>query len=117
MTINTKQRINRMKSILFGMALCIPQQMCVYGFPISPNVTAADFDDKTLAGAAGIILGTVFWILRLLGAILAIYGIYATIVAKKDGDANEMNKGQMKFLFGILFLAMPQLLRGLKIIN
>lgn len=111
------RRIKLMVGFFISLISCLFHHVqYVFAFPITPNVTPDDFNTQTLKGAAGVILGTVFWLLRLIGIVLLLFGLYTAITAKKDGDASEINNGQLRIIFGVLFLAMPQILKGLKII-
>ena len=111
-----KKGVKQILKVMVVGWISLSSELYVFAFPISPDITPADFDSYTLGGMSGVILGTMFWLLRIIGGLLIMYGIYRSFTAKKDGDANEINKGQLSLIFGLLFLAMPQILRGLKII-
>lgn len=103
---------------LLSAALFIQNAFPAYAFKIGPNVTAADFDNYTLNGVQGIILGTVFWLLRLFGVVTLIWGITQVICAKRQGgDVRQYNGGIVKMTLAFFFLTMPAILKAANIIN
>lgn len=87
-----------------------------YALVISPNVKASDFDAYTIPQFQNMVLNLIFWILRMVGAVVLMWGVYGFITARKEGDADSINQAMVKFIFGTVFLCMPGLLKALKII-
>ena len=91
--------------------------MKAYATVLRPDAQPSDFDALTLTDAPGFILGVSFWIVRLIGIILIIAGIYNYAMAKKDGDADEITTGIVKTCVGTLFLVLPRILKALGVIT
>lgn len=87
-----------------------------YASVLRPDAQPSDFDALTLDEAPGYILGVAFWVVRLIGIILIIAGIYNYAMAKKDGDADEITVGIVKTCIGTLFLVLPRILKALGVI-
>lgn len=84
---------------------------------IDGDISADSFTDMDLASAPGIILGIAFWILRLIGVLLIILGIYSMTTCNKDGDADGINIAWVKVIAGAMFLGMPAILNAIGIIS
>lgn len=94
----------------------IRTRLCVYAMTISPNVKASDFDAYTILQFQSMVLAVIFWLLRVTGVVVLMWGIYGMITAKKDGDADSINQAMIKCIFGTVFLSMPGILKALNII-
>lgn len=64
----------------------------------------------------GLILGLAFWISRLVGIGMLVWGIYGYVTARKDGEAESMNGALGKLISGIVLIGMPSVLTALGII-
>lgn len=64
----------------------------------------------------GLILGLAFWIARLVGIGMLVWGIYGYVTARKDGEAESMNGAIGKLISGVVLIAMPSVLTALGII-
>lgn len=102
---------------LSGCLFWLFNQTRALAFTISPDVTVDSFNQYTGNNVAGMLLGVTFWILRIFGAILVMWGIYGYITSKKDGEASQISTALVKIVFGAVFIGMPMILRNLEIIN
>ena len=84
-----------------------------HALSISPNAKPSDFDSYTIGDFQGVVLGTVFFILRLFG----IRGLYNAIIAKKSGDARQYGMAFTKLTLGFCMVCLPTILRAANIIN
>lgn len=100
-----------------GFFLSAMFQLDAYAFTVKPDVTVDEFNSYTGDNVAGMLLGITFWICRLFGVLVLMWGIYSVITAKKDGDADSINIAIIKMIFGALLFAMPNILRALGIIQ
>ena len=108
-----KHPITKMVTALAATALT---PLTAYAFVLRPDANPSDFDALTLTDAPGYIMGIAFWVVRIIGLILIIAGIYSYAMAKKDGDADEITVGLVKTCIGALFLSLPYILKALGII-
>lgn len=72
--------------------------------------------DMTNVNPEGLILGLAFWICRIIGVAMLVWGIYGYVTARKDGEAESMNGAIGKLISGVVLIAMPNVLKGLDII-
>jgi len=112
-----KKKFKRYSSFLGISLSCLTSQINAFAVTITPGVTVDYFDKYTGDNIAGLILGTVFWVLRVSGVILLMYGIYGYVTAKKDGEANNINGAIVKIVFALIFLTMPWIFKSLGIIT
>jgi len=84
---------------------------------ITPDISVDDFNNLTGDKIASTVLWIVFFLLRLVGAVVLIWGIYGMITAKKDGDADQINVAMAKLIFGACFLGLPWLLSQISVIS
>lgn len=73
-------------------------------------------DPGTDFNPEGLILGLAFWIARLVGIGMLVWGIYGYVTARKDGEAESMNGAIGKLISGVVLIAMPSVLTALGII-
>lgn len=73
-------------------------------------------DPGTNFNPEGLILGLAFWIARLVGIGMLVWGIYGYVTARKDGEAESMNGAIGKLISGVVLIAMPSVMTGLGII-
>lgn len=73
-------------------------------------------DPGTNFNPEGLILGLAFWIARLVGIGMLVWGIYGYVTARKDGEAESMNGAIGKLISGVVLIAMPSVLTALGII-
>lgn len=86
-----------------------------YALEINTNYNiAADVSDFN---PEKMILGLAFWLCRLIGISMLIFGIYGYVTARKDGEAESMNGAIGKLVSGLILIAMPSVLSGLGIIG
>lgn len=83
---------------------------------ITPDITVDDFNNLTGDTVESTVLWIVFFILRLVGVIVLIWGIYGYLTAKKDGEADQINVAMTKVIFGSYFLCMPWILSKIGVI-
>lgn len=92
-------------------------QVNTYAMTVKPDITVDEFNNYTGDNVAGMLLGITFWICRVFGVVIIMWGIYSIITAKKDGDADTINISIVKLIFGAVLLGMPSILKGLGIIQ
>lgn len=63
------------------------------------------------------ILSLAFWLCRLIGISMLIFGIYGYVTARKDGEAEAMNGAIGKLISGVVLIAMPSILKSLGILG
>lgn len=63
------------------------------------------------------ILNLAFWLCRMIGITMLIFGIYGYVTARKDGEAEAMNGAIGKLLSGVVLIAMPTILKGLGVLG
>lgn len=88
-----------------------------YALSISSNAKPSDFDSYTISDFQGVVLGTVFFILRLFGILALIWGLYNAVIAKKSGDARQYGMAFTKLTLGFCMVCLPTILRAANIIN
>lgn len=81
------------------------------------HITDQQFKDMSLSGVPGMIIGGIIFVLRIIGVILTMTGIYKMVTARKNGEADEMSAAMVKLVIGMCFLIFEAILRTLKIIN
>lgn len=112
-----KEKFTRVLMILFLSWISSQLiQIKAYAIRITPDVTVDQFDSWTGDNISGFLLGTIFWILRIAGVLVFMWGIYGLVTGKKDGEADSMNQAMVKVVFGCVFLTMPYILKALGVI-
>lgn len=108
---------SRMLSI--GTVLCLTavSQIGSYAMTVKPDITVDEFNNYTGDNVVGMLLGITFWICRLFGVVIIMWGIYSIVTAKKDGDADSINISIIKLMFGVVLVGMPSIMRALGIIQ
>lgn len=98
-------------SILFKTMNC-------YAVTIKPDVSIKDeqFKSMNMQDVPSLILGTVFWILRIVGVIVLMDGIYKFCVARKDGEADDINRAIVRCTIAAIFIALPSILQALNLV-
>lgn len=112
-----RKTLSKLLAVVNGFYFSAAFQINAYAFTVKPDVTVDEFNDYTGDNVMGMLLGITFWICRLFGVLVLMWGIYSIIVAKKDGDADSINIAIIKMIFGALLFAMPNILRALEIIQ
>lgn len=84
--------------------------------PVSSNVKPDDFDNLDIGSTVGWIIGFTLWVLRVAGVVCIIWGVYGFVVSRKDGDADGINMGILKFGIGLVLTCMPSILKAAQII-
>ena len=102
--------------MVITLALIALTPLTAYASILRSDAKPSDFDALTLTDAPGYIMGIAFWVVRIIGILLIIAGIYSYAMAKKDGDADEITVGLVKTCIGALFLSLPYILKALGII-
>ena len=87
------------------------------GLKITPNISVDDFNRMTGPTVEGPLLWIIFYLLRLVGAVVLIWGIHGYLIAKKDGNADEINQAMVKLIFGGCLLGLPWLLSEIGVIG
>lgn len=100
-----------MASTLIAYAMC-----SVNAFAVTIKHDYKVKDPGTDFNPEGMILGLAFWIARLVGIGMLVWGIYGYVTARKDGEAESMNGAIGKLISGVVLIAMPSVMTGLGII-
>lgn len=97
--------------ILFNTLRC-------YAVTIKPDVSIKDdqFKSMNMQDVPSLILGTVFWILRIVGVVVLMDGIYKLTAARKDGEADEMNRAIVRCTIAAIFITLPSILQALHLV-
>lgn len=64
----------------------------------------------------GLVLGVSFWICRLIGIGMFIWGLYGYITARRGGDSEAMNGAMNTLIGGLALVCMPSILKAVGII-
>lgn len=112
-----RKQLSKQLIVVNGIFLSAQLQISAYAFTVKPDVTVDEFNNYTGDNVVGMLLGITFWICRLFGALVLMWGIYSVIVSKKDGDADSINIAIIKIIFGALLFAMPNIFQALGIIQ
>ena len=100
-----------------GISMAITYVMCsVNAFALKIEHSYTIKDDIGTTNPEGLILGLAFWISRLVGIGMLVWGIYGYVTARKDGEAESMNGALGKLISGIVLIAMPGVMTALNII-
>jgi len=98
---------------LFAEAKCLYTTFAVGSIKTDYNINPNIADVNPL----GVILGLVFWIFTIVGAVNAAMGIYGFIMAKKEGETQEANSSLNKAVAGIVAAALPTVLKMIGLLN
>lgn len=104
-------RLAMAASTLMTYAMC-----SINAFAVSIKHDYKVKDPGTNFNPEGLILGLAFWIARLVGIGMLVWGIYGYVTARKDGEAESMNGAIGKLISGVVLIAMPSVLTALGII-
>ena len=100
-------------SCMTTMAMCSYMAYAVpdlnQNYSVTTNIN--DFDPEKM------ILNLAFWLCRLIGISMLIFGIYGYVTARKDGEAESMNGAIGKLVSGCVLVAMPAILKGVGLIS
>lgn len=88
-----------------------------YALKISSNAKPSDFDKYTISDFQGVVLGTLFLLLRLLGIVGVIWGFYGVVMAKKIGDPSRYGAALTKLVLGFCMIGLPAILKAANIIS
>ena len=111
--VGTFGKVKGMASQAFNGMLCLATMaMCSVnafaGFSIN---TGYQIKDVQNLNPEQLILGLAFWLCRLVGISMLIFGIYGYVTARKDGEAESMNGAIGKLVSGAVLLMMPTVLQ------
>ena len=107
----------RFKAAMLSLALAAKGAITTLASDLPSSVDDERFKNMNAKGVPGMILGTVFWIMRLVGVLVVMSGIYKLLVARKDGEAEEINMAMMKIILGLCFIGFPWILTALHIVT
>jgi len=110
------RKIEMMAAAMYG-TICFPLMTAFALPPVDSDVSPDDFDNVTVTSLTGWIIGFTMWVLRLSGIICTVWGIYELVTCRKDGDADGINIGIVKFAIGLVLIAAPSILKSLQIIK
>ena len=105
------------RAAVLSLALAAKNAMFTLASDLPSSVDDERFKSMDVQGAPRLILGTVFWIMRLVGILVVMSGIYKLLVARKDGEAEEINVAMMKIIMGLCFICFPWILTALHIVT
>ena len=108
----------RLSAGLIGVSLFLQNTMTSFAFKINANAVARDFDNYTISDLQGLMLGTTFWLLRMVGIVAVIWGVYSFISAKKQGgDSRSYAIAVTKLTLGLVLIVLPAVLKAANIIT
>lgn len=64
----------------------------------------------------GLVLGISFWVCRLIGIGMFIWGLYGYVTARRGGDSEAMNSAMNMLIGGLILLCMPTILTAIGVI-
>lgn len=102
-----------MASAAFAYEMCT---MNAFATGVNINSNYQIKSDIGNVNPEGLILGLAFWIARLVGIGMLVWGIYGYVTARKDGEAESMNGALGKLISGLVLICMPSVMTGLGII-
>lgn len=117
--VGTFGKVKGMAAQAFNGMLCLATMaMCSVnafagGFTINTQYTVGNVSNLN---PESLILGLAFWLCRLVGISMLIFGIYGYVTARKDGEAESMNGAIGKLVSGAVLLMMPTVLQAVGII-
>ena len=116
--VGTFGKVKGMASQAFNGMLCLATMaMCsVNAFASFTINTGYQVKDVSGLNPEALILGLAFWLCRLVGISMLIFGIYGYVTARKDGEAESMNGAIGKLVSGAVLLMMPTVLQAIGII-
>ncbi len=113
----TKGRDMAKKAVMMATA-CMTYGMCrINAFAMSGLNKTYTIADTTNFNPESMILNLAFWISRLVGIGMLVWGIYGYVTARKDGEAESMNGALGKLISGCVLIAMPSVMKGLGILS
>lgn len=80
------------------------------------SITDSKFASMDADKVPSLILGTVIWLLRIVGVLVLMSGIYKVLVARKSGEAEDINMAMIKLVIGACFIAFPGILKAIGVI-
>lgn len=98
-------------------AVFLKASIPAYALKITADAKASDFDDYSLSEMQGVMLGTVFWILRLLGVLALIWGLYGFIIGRRNGDPRQYSGAWAKIALAFCLIMLPVILKAVDIIS
>lgn len=99
-------------------AVCVTYGLCrLHAFAMSGLDKTYTIADTTNFNPESMILNLAFWISRLVGIGMLVWGIYGYVTARKDGEAESMNGALGKLISGCVLIAMPSVMKGLGILS
>lgn len=109
---------NMAKRAMIMAAACMTYGMCqINAFAMSGLNKTYTIADTTNFNPESMILNLAFWISRLVGIGMLVWGIYGYVTARKDGEAESMNGALGKLISGCVLIAMPSVMKGLGILS
>lgn len=85
-------------------------------FALSINTSYTVKSSIANVNPEGLVLGISFWICRLIGIGMFVWGLYSYITARRGGDSEAMNSAMNTLIGGIALVCMPSILTALGII-
>ena len=110
-----KKKIEAIAAVIYA---AITYSFTSYAITIGGNAKVNDkrFISMSLTEVPSMIINTVFWVLRIVGVVVLIGGIYRLTTARSNGDADEINAAMIKCTVGGLFLCMPAIMKALNLV-
>lgn len=117
-----KEAIKKVKQImekgLVTAAICMTYGLSQFHvFAMTGLDKTYTIADTTNFNPESMILNLAFWISRLVGIGMLVWGIYGYVTARKDGEAESMNGALGKLISGCVLIAMPSVMKGLGILS
>lgn len=98
-------------STITAFAFC---QLNAFALSIDTNYTIKSSVAKL--NPESLVLGVSFWICRLIGIGMFIWGLYGYVTARRGGDSEAMNSAMNTLIGGLILLCMPTILTSIGVI-
>lgn len=105
------------KSATLILQTSLSLQYAFCSFAADKSITDSEFASMDVNSVPSLILGTVILILRIVGVLVFMSGIYKMISARKSGEADDINMAMVKLTIGACFMAFPAIMKALGIIT
>lgn len=114
---NKMQKKIRKIAALFSSCF-LSLQYALTSFAIdNASIDDEKFKSMTATEVPSLIIGTVIWGLRIIGAVVIMTGVYKMAAARKSGEADDINGAMIKLVVGFCFVSFASILKALNILN
>lgn len=93
---------------------CVMFRLNAFAFTIDTGYTVKS--TVSSVNPESLVLGVSFWICRLIGIGMFIWGLYGYITARRGGDSEAMNSAMNTLIGGLALICMPSILKAINVI-